>query len=49
MKNRRLLAAQEGVLHIVFRIADDKGLLFTDLKDLKAVLKRGLLGTFFKK
>ncbi|MDE6168732.1 MAG: DUF853 domain-containing protein, partial [Acetatifactor sp.] len=33
-----LTAAQEGVLHIVFRIADDKGLLLTDLKDLKAVL-----------
>ena len=28
-----LTAAQEGVLNIVFRIADDKGLLLIDLKD----------------
>jgi len=37
----RLLAltpAQTGVLHIVFKIADDKGLLLTDLKDLRAML-----------
>jgi len=33
-----LTAAQEGVLNIVFKIADDKGLILTDLKDLKAVL-----------
>ncbi|MCB1883502.1 MAG: DUF853 domain-containing protein [Geminicoccaceae bacterium] len=29
---------QEGVLTIAFRIADDRGLLFLDLKDLRAVL-----------
>lgn len=29
---------QEGVLNIVFRIADDRGLLLTDLKDLRAML-----------
>lgn len=33
-----LSAAQEGVLNIVFRIADDKGLHLIDLKDLRAVL-----------
>ena len=33
-----LTEAQEGVLHIVFRVADDNGLLLTDLKDLKAML-----------
>lgn len=33
-----LTPAQEGVLNIVFRIADDKGLLLIDLKDLRAVL-----------
>lgn len=33
-----LTPAQEGVLNIVFRIADDSGLLLIDLKDLKAVL-----------
>ena len=33
-----LTAAQEGVLNIVFRIADDKGLVLIDLKDLRAVL-----------
>lgn len=33
-----LTAAQEGILHIVFRIADDKGLLLIDLKDLRAML-----------
>ncbi len=29
---------QAGVLHIVFRIADDEGLLLIDLKDLRAML-----------
>lgn len=29
---------QSGVLRIVFRIADDKGLLLTDLKDLRSML-----------
>jgi DNA helicase HerA-like ATPase len=29
---------QEGVLNIVFRIADEQGLLLVDLKDLRAVL-----------
>ncbi len=29
---------QSGVLHIVFRIADDEGLLLIDLKDLRAML-----------
>lgn len=29
---------QTGVLHIVFRIADDEGLLLIDLKDLRAML-----------
>lgn len=33
-----LTPAQEGVLNIVFRIADDKGLLLIDLKDLRAVI-----------
>ena len=33
-----LTAAQEGVLNIVFRFADDNGLLLTDMKDLKAML-----------
>ncbi len=33
-----LTPAQEGVLNIVFRIADDKGLLLIDLKDLRMVL-----------
>ena len=33
-----LTAVQEGILHIVFRIADDKGLLLTDLKDLRVML-----------
>ena len=33
-----LTAVQEGILHIVFRIADDKGLLLIDLKDLRAML-----------
>lgn len=30
---------QEGVLNIVFRIADEKGMLLLDLKDLRAMLK----------
>ncbi len=30
--------AQEGVLHIAFAVADDKGLLLLDLKDLRAML-----------
>lgn len=34
----QLTPAQEGVLNIVFRIADDKGLLLIDLKDLRSVL-----------
>ena len=29
---------QEGVLNIVFRIADEKGLLLTDIKDLRSML-----------
>ncbi|MBR5467842.1 MAG: DUF853 family protein [Firmicutes bacterium] len=33
-----LTPAQEGVLNIIFRIADDKGLLLTDLKDLRAMV-----------
>lgn len=33
-----LTAIQEGVLNIVFRVADDNGLLLIDLKDLKAML-----------
>lgn len=34
-----LNATQVSVLNIVFRIADDKGLLLLDLKDLKAMLQ----------
>ncbi len=33
-----LTPAQEGVLNIIFKIADDKGLVLTDLKDLRAML-----------
>ena len=33
-----LTDAQQGVLNIVFRIADDNGLLLLDLKDLRAML-----------
>ena len=33
-----LSPAQEGVLNIIFRIADDKGLLLIDMKDLRAML-----------
>lgn len=34
----RLSEAQEGVINIAFRIADDEGLLLLDLKDLQALL-----------
>lgn len=34
-----LTEVQEGVLNIVFRIADDKGLLLIDMKDLKSMLQ----------
>ncbi len=30
---------QEGLLNLVFRVADDKGLMLIDLKDLRALLK----------
>ena len=33
-----LTPAQEGVMHIIFRIADDKGLKLIDLKDLRAMV-----------
>lgn len=33
-----LTEAQEGVLNIVFRVADDRGLLLLDMKDLRAML-----------
>lgn len=33
-----LTEAQQGVLNIIFRIADDKGLLLIDLKDLRAMV-----------
>ncbi len=33
-----LTEVQEGVLNIAFRLADDRGLLLIDLKDLRAVL-----------
>ncbi len=33
-----LTPAQEGVLNIIFKIADDSGLLLTDLKDLRMVI-----------
>ena len=33
-----LSPAQEGVLNIIFRVADDHGLLLTDMKDLKAMI-----------
>ena len=33
-----LTPAQEGIPHIVFRIADNRGLLLIDLKDLRAML-----------
>ncbi len=31
--------AQEGVLNIIFRIADDRGMLLLDLKDLRAMVR----------
>ena len=34
-----LTEVQEGVLNIVFRIADDKGLLLIDMKDLRSMLQ----------
>ena len=34
-----LTQVQSGVLNIVFRVADDNGLLLLDLKDLKAMLR----------
>lgn len=34
-----LTDAQEGILNIAFRVADDNGLLMIDLKDLKSMLK----------
>jgi DNA helicase HerA-like ATPase len=34
-----LTEVQEGVLNIVFRIADDNGLLLLDLKDLQAMIR----------
>ena len=33
-----LTPAQEGVLNILFRIADDRGLLLIDIKDLRSVI-----------
>jgi DNA helicase HerA-like ATPase len=35
----QLNATQEGVLNIVFRVADEQGLLLLDFKDLQAVLQ----------
>ncbi|MBR2407859.1 MAG: DUF853 family protein [Lachnospiraceae bacterium] len=34
-----LTTVQEGVLNIIFRVADDNGLLLIDLKDLKAMIQ----------
>lgn len=34
----RLNETQAGVLHLVFRVADDEGMLLIDLKDLRAML-----------
>ena len=34
-----LTAVQEGVLNIVFKVADEQGLLLLDMKDLRAMLK----------
>src|SRR4029077_518693 len=34
-----LNATQQGVLSIVFKVADDNGLLLLDLKDLRAMLQ----------
>ena len=33
------MQTQEGLLNLVFRVADDRGLLLIDLKDLRAMLK----------
>ncbi|TIX44443.1 MAG: DUF853 family protein, partial [Mesorhizobium sp.] len=33
-----LTEAQEGIMNIAFRIADEEGLLLLDLKDLQALL-----------
>lgn len=33
-----LTPAQEGILNIIFRVADDNGLLLLDMKDLKAMV-----------
>jgi DNA helicase HerA-like ATPase len=38
-RQRRLNATQEGVLALVFKIADDSGLLLLDLKNLRAMLQ----------
>lgn len=35
----KLTDVQEGVLNIVFKVADDQGLLLLDLKDLRAMLQ----------
>src|SRR5690606_10491694 len=34
-----LNGTQEGVLHVVFRVADDNGMLLLDMKDLRAMLQ----------
>ena len=34
-----LTEAQEGVMNVVFKVADDRGLLLIDLKDLKSMVK----------
>ena len=34
----QLNETQEGILNIVFRIADDRGLLLIDMKDLRSML-----------
>lgn len=34
-----LTEVQDGVLHLIFKIADDQGLLLLDLKDLKAMIQ----------
>ena len=39
-----LSEAQEGVLNIIFRIADDNGYLLIDIKDLKAMINFVLIG-----
>ena len=42
-----LSEAQEGVLNIAFKIADDEKLPLIDLKDLQSLLERRLCGTRF--